>query len=342
MEKISLDDIVSIEKNEYLYYCLKENGEYIPIVACRPCNNRSIEIDGIRYLDDRFIKVSIKNNMIPSSILDEVIKEAINFITTRGKLVDIESDKYLEDYLNRLDQVELVKDVVCFPYDGEIDITDEVMIKLCLEKPVRNICLELSKNGIPTLMSSANNKNVISRNNDVDEERLYIGQNDDWNIGNGYAWIMLDWDMLSEENKQYLISIKNNETDLSLSESELKNLEHNCIVNNKAISQDELIKLYEYIDVPKDLVLSLNYDSKEIINQLNIPSLSIDSLYDANKQYLFGHNSLNNRSKHFRTIVIRYPIDENTKVLDVENYFNKITSKLIKNNQGKIKQYNRG
>ena len=73
-------------------------------------------------------------------------------------------------------------------------------------------------------MSSANAKNITSRDVCIDEQRIYIGEDDPWTIGNGYAWIMMDWDALSDENKQYLISIRSNETDLELSDSDIKKI----------------------------------------------------------------------------------------------------------------------
>ena len=56
-------------------------------------------------------------------------------------------------------------------------------------------------------MSSANLEDAKSA--DIPEKSgdvLYIGQNTHFSIGNGYAWIMIDWESLSPDNKQKFIN----------------------------------------------------------------------------------------------------------------------------------------
>lgn len=347
MEKIDIHDIASIQQNGRLYYCVKslDNGDWLPILVCQPAYNRTVEIDGNLYNDDRYITITADANvcsLLSKSVLYSVIKEAIVFITSRGYLVDIsKEDRYLNDYLNEIDNVSLVKDVICFPYDGEISLDDETMQKLCLEKPVRKACLDLKKNGIETLMSSANANNILNKDKSVDESKIYIGENDSWVIGNGYAWIMLDWDQLSDANKQYLISIKNGELDLHLRGNEIDSLKHNSKLNGKKGSPDEIIKFYEYVDVPNEMARTFDFDSASIVANMQLSALPSDDYYDLSKVYLIGHNSLNNhmsqsRGNHFRTVAIRYPMNEKTTVDDVEKFYSKIVLGMI-NNKGKNK-----
>lgn len=346
MEKIDFNDIVSIDQGNKLLYCAKslDNGDWVPILACQPAYYRTVEINGELYRDDRYITIYSDRNicsLLSKEKLYSIIREAIVFITSRGLLVDIpKEDYYLNQYLDALDSVSLVKDVISFPYNGEIPLDDEIMQKLCIEKPIRNTCINLSKNGIKTLMSSANAENITNRDVRVDEQRIYIGQNDAWTIGNGYAWIMMDWDELSNENKQYLISIRNNEIDLNLNENEVKNLRHNSELNGKKGLQDELIKFYEYVDVSREIASSFDFDSEKVVKHLYLSPLSKDAFYDLNKLYLLGHNSLNNHlqnsSNHFRTVVIRYPMDKFTTIADVENFYNRISLEMIKNQKNKL------
>lgn len=340
MEKIDINDIASIQQNNKLYYCVKslDKGDWLPILECQPSHNRTIVIDGIRYEDDRYINITSQPDicsLLPKSVLYNVIKEAIVFITSRGYLVDIsKDDHYLDHYLNEVDNISLVKDVICFPYDGEIPLDDETMQKLCLEKPVRKACLDLRDSGINTLMSSANANNILNKDESVDESRIYIGQNDPWVIGNGYAWIMLDWDQLSDANKQYLMSIKENGIDLDLNENEIDSLKHNSELNGKKGTQDEIIKFYEYVDVSKEKAKSMDFDSASIVANMQLSALPNDDYYDLNRVYLIGHNSLNNHmtsGNHFRTVVIRYPMNENTAVDDVEKFYSRIVSVMINN-----------
>lgn len=309
--------------NGILEYVIKSNDDeyYHQILYTLPFYTRKIEIDGVLYVDDRF-KTLVSNPEICKELsketLDMVIKDAISFITTRGKLLDINpNDEYLNEFINKNDNCEYVKDIEILPFDGQIELDDEVMQKLCIEKPVRSVCKYLTSNGINTIMSSANKYNVESKNKSVDENKLYIGQNDDWTIGNGYAWIMLDWNELSNSNKQHFIdAVKNN---------------------------SDYVKLYEYIDVPREVASQYDYDHLKMFEGLNINYQTGESDYDENKVILFGNNSLNNydSSEHsrFKTVVLRYPVDENTKVKEVEEFFMNYSEKIIKTNkENKVKK----
>lgn len=346
MEKIDINNIASISQDNKLFYCVKslDNNDWLPILVCQPSYDRTIIIDGVEYIDDRYITIMSDASIcsiLPKGSLSGVINDAITFITSKGRLVDIpEEDFYLHQYLDALDEVPLVKDVTKLSCDGEIPLDDEIMQKLCIEAPVRKACINLSKNGIKTLMSSANVENILSRDIKVDESRVYIGQNEPWVIGNGYAWIMLDWDQLSDENKSYLISIRNDDLELDLSEKENINLRYLSELNGKKKSQDQLIKFYEYVDIPKEEVALFGFDSTMVVDKMQLSLLPRDNFYDSNKVYLLGHNSLNNHlqngSNHFRTVVIRYPMDEFTTVDDVENFYNKISLNMIKNQNNRI------
>ena len=324
MENFDFDDIRRSQRAGHIYFCVKsqDNGDWVPALTCRPTTTKTTVIDGMEYIDSKYITMWT-DPLVFSQMSKEkrhfVIQDAIITITQNDFLVEFKKDdKYLEEYLEEIDNVELVKDVECFPYDGEIPLDDEVMQKLCLEKPTRKACLDLMQNGIPTLMSNANKNSVLNKNNPVDEEKLYIGFEDPWTIGNGYAWIMLDWDDLDDDNKQYLISIQEGKRNLGLS------------------SPLESIKFYEYVDVPKETAASYEYDSKRIIDNMQLTPIEIDEYYDFNKIYLIGNNSLNNRarkkhSNHLRTVAIRYPVDENTTVEEVEKFYDRIVEEMIKN-----------
>lgn len=110
-------------------------------------------------------------------------------------------------------------------------------------------------------------------------------------------------------------------------------------MNGKKRLQEELIKFYEYVDVSREIAASFDFNSEKVVNSLYLSPLPKDEFYDLNKLYLLGHNSLNNHiqpnGNHFRAVVIRYPMDESTTVKDVENFFRKISSHMIKNNKEK-------
>lgn len=322
MSKYDENTIFRTTSHGILEYRIKCNdgGEYRLILSALPCYTRTIEQNGVLYSDDRFMTL-ISDPLVCRELsreaLDKVIKDAIEFIIIRGKLLDIQpNDEYLNGFINRADDCEYVKDIDILPFSGQIDLDDEVMQKLCIERPVRNVCRYLTSNGINTIMSSANKYNVESKGKLVDENKLYIGQDDDWVIGNGYAWIMLDWNRLSSTNQQYFIEAVRNNSDF--------------------------VKLYEYIDIPRDVALQYGYDHSKMITGLNINYQTGENDYDDNKVILFGHNSLNNyddaEHSRFKTVVLRYPVDEDTKVNEVEEFFMNFSRKIVQNNRSIVKE----
>ena len=124
---------------------------------------------------------------------------------------------------------------------------------------------------------------------------------------------MLDWNDLSSTNKQYFMN---------------------------AVKHDDFVKLYEYIDVPREVALEYDYEHSKIIEGLNIKYQTGEKDYDENKVILFGNNSLNNydlNAEHcrFKTVVLRYPVDEKTTVKEVDEFFMNFGEKIVKNNQEK-------
>lgn len=319
MSKYDESSIAINTSNGILEFIIKcnEDGYYHRVLYTLPYCTRTIEEDGVLYADDRFITLisdPLVCKELSENTLNKVIRDAIIFITSRGKLVDISnSDKFINDFINKNETCEYVKDIDIFPYDGQINLDDEVMQRLCIEKPVRNACKYLTSNGVNTLMSSANRYNVESKDEPVNENKLYIGHDDKWVIGNGYAWIMLDWNDLSSTNKQYFMN---------------------------AVKHDDFVKLYEYIDVPREVALEYDYEHSKIIEGLNIKYQTGEEDYDANKVILFGNNSLNNYDLNvehcrFKTVVLRYPVDEKTTAKEADEFFMNFGKKIVKNNQEK-------
>ena len=162
MSKYDESSIAINTSNGILEFIIKcnEDGYYHRVLYTLPYCTRAIEEDGVLYADDRFITLisdPLECKELSENTLNKVIRDAIIFITSRGKLVDISnSDKFINDFINKNETCEYVKDIDIFPYDGQINLDDEVMQRLCIEKPVRNACKYLTSNGVNTLMSSAN------------------------------------------------------------------------------------------------------------------------------------------------------------------------------------------
>ena len=90
----------------------------------------------------------------------------------------------------------------------------EVIAKV-IELPLQKACNIFLRKGIETVMSSANKKNVLQEwEKPVEREDIAI-----WNmqigakeptfddVGKGYAWIMINFDTLSDENKDWLFDL---------------------------------------------------------------------------------------------------------------------------------------
>ena len=81
------------------------------------------------------------------------------------------------------------------PVYNEEDLNDIV------ELPLLNACKDLFRKNIRTIMSSCNKFNVIGLNKYAGDKEAGENMKFMYSYGEGYAWIMLDYDSLSEENK---------------------------------------------------------------------------------------------------------------------------------------------
>jgi len=98
----------------------------------------------------------------------------------------------------------------------EKDYDAEKMIKEMIELPLQKACRIFRKKGIQTVMSSANGNNVLKAGEKTIEKEDVYGENElFWEerptyeeAGRGYAWIMLDFNSLSDENKEWLFSLE--------------------------------------------------------------------------------------------------------------------------------------
>ena len=115
--------------------------------------------------------------------------------------------------------------------------------------------------------------------------------------GKGYAWLMINYNTLSDENREIIFSLEK-----ELGEEIIWFVKSNYIdamnVLRKRFKMKQLVEVFddEYAEEFKEKQLLLMYNNK----------------YPR------------------RNVFIRMPIDENTKVMDVEEYFDNIISKLKK------------
>lgn len=185
-----------------------------------------------------------------------------------------------------------------------------------IELPVRKACIDLNNKGIDTIMSSANKRDC--KNGNVPEN-----QNQYLSIGNGYAWIMIDYDQLNEQNRDLIDKLNNGEEKVYLSDKAKNILIHNCSINGIQSSQSELFKFYRVKESSPDTAKYYRRPNK-------IPTPIQNDKFEEQARTLFHSNSsFSNYSFNFRGVALRYPIEETTEVEEVIKYFEEVIQLMI-------------
>lgn len=87
------------------------------------------------------------------------------------------------------------------------------IIDQIVEEPLRKVCKQLNNKGIETVMSSANKNNLLKQEEkvlereDVEGKEFLLDAPTCESAGRGYAWIMINFSNLSDENKETLFSL---------------------------------------------------------------------------------------------------------------------------------------
>lgn len=191
----------------------------------------------------------------------------------------------------------LIKEIEANDYRGvnllNIDKPESLMDRI-IELPLIKACKILKDKGIETVMSSANKNNLLkSGEKPKEKEDVYKGEKQ-WllepsvyeDAGRGYAWIMINFQTLTEENKKWLFALE---------ERKNENGEH---IGEKAIWFVEPNN-FNLVNANKGEA-SRKFEEKKIILGYN------DGLYPR------------------QTVILRMPINEESTVEEVEEYFCKL------------------
>ena len=179
----------------------------------------------------------------------------------------------------------------------------EEIIEIIIEKPLQKACKECMNKNIETVMSSANKKNIVKNDKDrINKKEVVekINQKKLQNFtqaGKGYAWLMINYNTLSDENREILFSLEK-----ELGEETIWFVKENFTDSMNSIRKRLKMKL-----------IVQKFDDK-YASQFK------------EKQILLMYNN----KYPTRNVFIRMPINEKTKAEDVEVYFDKIISKLVK------------
>ena len=183
------------------------------------------------------------------------------------------------------------------------DKNSNKLIELLIERPLQKACIHCKEKNIETVMSSANKNNIVKNNNKriTKADVIKIANKNKvqtfLQAGKGYAWLMLNYNTLSDENIKILFSLEKD-----LGEDYIWFVKSNYIEFINSIRK--ILKLKEIVEVFDDTYAN-KFKEKQLILMYN------------------------NRYPR-RNVFIRMPIDENTKIEDVELYFDKIISRLVK------------
>ena len=177
------------------------------------------------------------------------------------------------------------------------------IIEAIIEKPLQKACKACKEKKIETVMSSANKKNLLKKKQErvkrvdyKEREKKNILQNF-LEVGKGCAWLMINYNTLSGENKEIIFLLE-------------KEYGEDTIWFVKS-SYIEFLNLFRKTLKLKEKVETFDDKYAEQFKE---------------RQLLMMYNNKYPR----RCIFIRMPIDKDTKVEDVEKYFDEIISKLVK------------
>ena len=177
------------------------------------------------------------------------------------------------------------------------------MIEIIIEKPLQKACKACKDKNIETVMSSANRNNIVKKNKkeitrkDVIELANKNKVQTFLQAGKGYAWIMLNYNTLSDENRKILFDLEK-----EYGEDSIWFVKSNYVEFLNAIRKP--FKLKKIIE---------KFDDK-YAEQFK------------EKQLILMYNNKYPR----RSVFIRMPIDKETKIKEVEIYFDELTSRLVK------------
>ena len=196
----------------------------------------------------------------------------------------------------------LIKEIEPNDYRGinllNIDKPESLMERI-IEPPLLNACKIFKNKGVETVMSSANKTNILKPGEKAKEKEDVYGNGQQWflnhptyeDAGRGYAWIMLNFQTLSEANRDWLFSLEERKD------------ENGEPIGEKAVWFVEPNNFG--IFNTKKGVDSSKFNEKKIILGYN------DGLYPK------------------QTVILRMPISENTTVKEVDEYFSTLAESFI-------------
>ena len=171
------------------------------------------------------------------------------------------------------------------------------IIETIIEMPMQKACKACKDKNIETSMSSANKKNIVKDNKKrINKQDLIEMNKKEKNptfiqVGKGYAWLMLNYNTLSDENKKILFTLE------------------------EKYGEDTIL-------FAKSCLIETINKMRKIVKLKPLTEEFSDQYADKfkKKQILLVYNNKYPR----RSIFIRMPIDKSTSVEQVEIFFDEI------------------
>lgn len=199
------------------------------------------------------------------------------------------------------------------------EIIDEIIDEI-IEEPLKKPIKAFYKKGIKTVMSSANKNNIVPKGEkpknkeDVKGEYLFLDRGTFEDAGVGYTWIMLDFDTLSVENKEILLKLEEREDE-----------------NGNKVGEEAIWFVHPTIMGNIDYQMKTGRFNYSLLgpsakDEKPIEIVKVDPQYVKfeDKAIILPYN---NRYPA-NTVILRMPVNENTAVEEVEEYFCKIAELL--------------
>lgn len=208
-------------------------------------------------------------------------------------------------------------------------------IKRAVELPLQEACRILFEKGIETVMSSSNKNNIVQEGEGrIEKKDVQIDPIDYMlsaqkptfeDAGKGYAWIMLNFDTLSDENKDWLFDLeeKKGANGENIGEKGVWFVQP-CVIGNldykiktDQYTYEQLRELLDESEIPQEIEYDerlARFDKKRVV-------LTYNNMYPIN------------------TVMLRYPINEKTTVEEVSEYFKALAKSFKDQEKEKIPEY---
>ncbi len=135
-----------------------------------------------------------------------------------------------------------------------VPIYSEEDLKDVVELPLLNACKDLFRKNIRTIMSSCNKFNIIGLDKYAEDKEEGQNMKFKYSYGEHYAWIMIDYDSLSEENKSVLANYRSQQEDRFL-----YSIKYDDALKDSSLDFKENYKESLYTPHHKDRIIVMRY-----------------------------------------------------------------------------------